>query len=83
VNNTAEIKSPLARKGMDALQDAVAKVVEDHRRRRAPLAVWRDGKAVYETPPPLDNTHEEQGAYHPDATTSPCIVDTDQNKKAP
>ena len=29
-----------------ALSDAVGKIVEDHRRRGIPLAVWRDGKAV-------------------------------------
>ena len=27
--------------------DAVAKVVEDHRRRGRPLAVWRNGKASW------------------------------------
>ena len=32
---------------MQALTEAVAKVVEDHRRRGKPLAVWRDGKAVW------------------------------------
>ena len=32
---------------MQALSDAVAKVVEDHRRRGRPLAVWREGKAVW------------------------------------
>ena len=30
-----------------SLADAVAKVVGDHRRRAKPLAVWRDGKAVW------------------------------------
>jgi hypothetical protein len=37
----------LAEKAMEALREAVAKVVEDHRRRGKPLAVWRDGKAVW------------------------------------
>ena len=32
---------------MRAQAGAVAKVVEDHRRRAKPLAVWRDGKAVW------------------------------------
>jgi hypothetical protein len=32
---------------MQALRAAVAKVVEDHQRRDRPLAVWRDGKAVW------------------------------------
>ena len=37
----------LTQKAMAALTSAVAKVVEDHRRRGRPLAVWRDGKAVW------------------------------------
>lgn len=37
----------LTEKAMRALTDAVAKVVEDHRRRGKPLAVWRDGKVVW------------------------------------
>jgi len=32
---------------MRDLAEAVAEVVEDHRRRAKPLAVWRDGKAVW------------------------------------
>ena len=38
---------PLTQKAMQALTEAVAKVVEDHRRRGRPLAVWRDGAAVW------------------------------------
>jgi hypothetical protein len=37
----------LADKAMLALTSAVAKVVENHRRQGKPLAVWRDGKAVW------------------------------------
>ncbi len=40
-------KSSLTQKAMQALTDAVAKVVEDHQRRGRPLAVWREGKAVW------------------------------------
>jgi len=40
-------KPSLTQQAMQALSDAVAKVVEDHRRRAKPLAVWRDGKAVW------------------------------------
>ncbi len=39
--------SSLTQQARHALTDAVAKVVEDHRRRAKPLAVWRDGKAVW------------------------------------
>lgn len=40
-------KSSLTRKAMQALIDAVAKVVEEHRRQARPLEVRRDGKAVW------------------------------------
>jgi hypothetical protein len=37
----------MTEKAMRALSDAVAKVVEEHRRQGRPMAVWRDGKAVW------------------------------------
>jgi hypothetical protein len=40
-------ESPLTQKAIRALAEAVAEVVEDHRHRAKPLAVWRDGKAVW------------------------------------
>ena len=40
-------ESSLTQKAMQALAEAVAEVVEDHRRRAKPLAVWRGGKAVW------------------------------------
>jgi hypothetical protein len=40
-------QSSLTQKAMQALTSAVAKVVEEHRRQGRPLAVWRDGKAVW------------------------------------
>ncbi len=40
-------KPSLTQQAMRALTEAVAKVVEDHRRRGRPLAVWRDGAAVW------------------------------------
>ena len=44
---TKSTQASLTQKAMQALSDAVAKVVEDHHRRGRPLAVWRDGKAVW------------------------------------
>lgn len=38
--------SELTKQATRALTDAVAKAVEDHRRRGLPLAVWRNGKVV-------------------------------------
>ncbi len=56
----------LTEMAVQAMNDAVAKVVEDHRRRGMPLAVWRNGRAVWvavgkngalrETPPPYGVT---------------------------
>jgi hypothetical protein len=40
-------KASLTQQAMQTLDNAVAKVIEDHRRRGRPLAVWRDGKAVW------------------------------------
>jgi hypothetical protein len=53
----------LTQKAMQALSDAVAKVVEDHRRRGRPLAVWRDGKAVWIPAPKADALHESPAPY--------------------
>ena len=39
-------QSSLTRKALQALTEAVAKAVEEHRRRGIPLAVWRNGRAV-------------------------------------
>src|SRR5437762_1377376 len=40
-------KQSLTQKAVHAMTDAVAKVVEEHQRQGPPLAVWRDGKAVW------------------------------------
>jgi hypothetical protein len=62
-------QSNLTQKAVRALTDAVAKTVEDHRRRGIPLAIWRDGRAVTvtateagvlrETPPPYGRKTKE------------------------
>lgn len=36
----------MTQKPLQALREAVAQTVEEHRQRGIPLAVWRDGKAV-------------------------------------
>ena len=40
-------KASLTQKAVQAMTDAVAKVVKDHLRRGRPLAVWRNGKATW------------------------------------
>lgn len=39
-------KPSLTQPAVQVFGDAGAKLLEDHRRRAKPLAVWRDGKAV-------------------------------------
>ena len=48
---TAKIsKNALTRMAEAAMKDAIANVIEDHRRRRMPLSVWEDGKVVFIQP---------------------------------
>jgi hypothetical protein len=56
-------KSSLTQQAMQALADAVAKVVEDHRRRAKPLTVWRDGKAVWIPAMEIGALHETPAPY--------------------
>lgn len=65
MNTPIETTSPMANKAITALRQAVARVVEEHRKQGRPLAVWRDGKAVFEMPPPADRVREEPTAYYP------------------
>lgn len=57
-------KMTLTEKATAALNDAVARVFEQHRREGRPVVVWRDGKAVYEMPPAKDLVNEDSGVYH-------------------
>ena len=56
-------KSSLTQKAMRALAEAVAEVVEDHRRRQKPLAVWRNGKAVWVPASEVGALHETPTPY--------------------
>lgn len=60
-------KSSLTQMAMQALADAVAKVVADHRRQARPLAVWRDGKAVWIPATEISALHESPTPYEPKA----------------
>jgi hypothetical protein len=48
---------------MEVLTNAVAKVVEEHRRQERPLAVWRDGKAVWISATDAGMSREKPTAY--------------------
>ncbi len=56
-------KLSLTQKATRALEEAVAQVIEDHRRRGKPLAVWRDGKAVWIPASEAATLRESSPAY--------------------
>ena len=53
----------LTRKANAAMRNAVAKVVEDHRQRHMPLAIWQDGKVVRIQPDQTPVVRERSSAY--------------------
>jgi hypothetical protein len=53
----------LTEKAMQALIEAVAKTVEEHRRRGIPLAVWRNGRAVSVSAAEIGSLHETPAPY--------------------
>jgi hypothetical protein len=46
-----------------ALRDAVDKVIEEHRQRGRPLAIWRDGQVVMLPPEEAKLLREERASY--------------------
>ncbi len=56
-------KPSLTQQATQAMADAVAKVIEDHRRRAKPMAVWRDGKAVWIPAPEAGALRETTAPY--------------------
>lgn len=56
-------KTSLTSKANAAMQDAIDKLVEDHRRRRMPLAIWQDGKVVRIQPDQVSIVRESPGRY--------------------
>jgi hypothetical protein len=64
---TIETSTPsLTEKAVAAMRTAVARVVEDHRRRGKPLAVWRGGRVVQETLAAPDDVRETISHYQTD-----------------
>ena len=56
-------KGSLTSMATAAMQDAIDKVIEDHRRRRMPLAVWQDGKVVRIQPAQVSLVREPRARY--------------------
>ncbi len=61
---------------LTALRQAVARVLEDHRRRGKPVAIWKDGRVVWKIPDPPGEIQESPGFYE----TTPARHDPCQNR---
>ncbi len=59
-NSTSD---PLTEKTVAAMKEAVDRVVKDHRLRRKPLAVWRNGEVAREFPIIRDEVRETAEQY--------------------
>ena len=53
----------LTQKAVEAINVAIKGVVEDHRRRKQPLALWKDGKVVLVHPGSAMAVREESETY--------------------
>jgi hypothetical protein len=60
---------------LTALRRAVARVMEDHRRRGKPVAIWKDGRVVWKIPELPSENQESPGPYE----TSPTCHHLGQN----
>ncbi len=56
-------KDDFAAKAVRALQDAVADVIEEHRRNNRQIVVARDGKPVRIDPYPVRTVREQPASY--------------------
>ena len=56
-------QSPLTEAAVRAMQGAVRKVIEEHRRRRRPMAVWKDERVVLIDPDVLPVVRESRAPY--------------------
>ena len=65
MKKAATNKGSLTGKATAAMQDALDKVIEDHRRRHMPLAVWQDGKVVRIQPEQVSMVREKPATYRP------------------
>ncbi len=53
----------MTEKVVAAMKAAVHSVIEDHRRRNRPLAIWKDGKVVYQDPYDRRIIREDDAQY--------------------
>ena len=63
MKKTPQPENSMTRKALKALREAVAEVVEEHRREGRPLAEWKDGRAVLVSPGKAAVVRESPAKY--------------------
>lgn len=56
-------KQTLTQKAVAAMENAVRKVIADHKQRNRPMAVWQDGKVVMMNPGVAHMVQENHTKY--------------------
>jgi hypothetical protein len=57
-------RGPLQEEALQALRDAVGKVIAEHKRLGLPLAIWRDGKVEEISPEEAEAEYNAAKAAH-------------------
>jgi hypothetical protein len=73
----------LTEKAVAAMKRAIAQVVEDHRRRGKPLAVWKDGRVVQEYLVEVEQVGETVEDYRLDPRVQPPDERKDEDTQGP
>jgi hypothetical protein len=64
-------RGPLRREALQALREAVAGVIAEHKRIGMPLIIWRDGKVVAISPEEAEAEHNAARAAEEARSQSP------------
>ncbi|MDD4871495.1 MAG: hypothetical protein PHR77_13140 [Kiritimatiellae bacterium] len=56
-------KQTLTQQAVAAMENAIRKVIRDHKKRNRPMAVWQDGKVVMLNPEMASMVREDHTKY--------------------
>jgi hypothetical protein len=65
-NGVTDDRGPLREEALQALRDAIGKVIADHKRLGLPLVIWRDGRVVEISAAEAEAEYIAAGSEHTD-----------------
>ena len=65
-NGVTDDRGPLREEALQALRDAIGKVIADHKRLGLPLVIWRDGRVVEISPEEAEAEYIAAGSEQTD-----------------